>query len=560
MNIKELLPQTNQNFFNLIKNLVNLDLKRSLKICTCLLNEMISCIYFPAFRDQYFKDHAGQENLALPEFLPNSERNSSIILFMNLAYKSDEEVSKKATDKKINDFILDLNTVNRFFIFNTIPSNLKFDEVDRIYKDSVVLQSMIPDLKFDPKFQEILKKNAFKVLYSDIQTERLREKYIKSGDNGDNLDSNKETNNSVHYQVPYQVDLNLMIASFVNQSLNLGSYYFGSFKVIDEVITTLRDYYIDKLPSKSHRITNSFKFFSELLKLARGRRIFVIQWNNLTQKLKTHFSPEVLKKLLQEFSFDKKYNEFPSNFQDFNPEKFISDYNRFLYACLYVHFGKIYSGVFLIWRAFLKYCESLQRYPEFYTKKGQIMENTCYNQAVSYGFQPEKIILTNIHREPSRRYSKMKEQVKMFPRDPLEFKIPFPDTYKSTFEEIDFAFRHRNSLFAFEIKGTSIRKGENLKIIPWLTNFFENITNLEKKMSILFENIRNGNIQHKFFKGINRVFLGVVRSEGVYGKYGGFSIESYNKHLKELREAIDNDSLESYLTEYIKTSVFLDKN
>ncbi|MEJ2279811.1 MAG: hypothetical protein P8Y70_19010, partial [Candidatus Lokiarchaeota archaeon] len=95
MNIKELLPQTNQNFFNLIKNLVNLDLKRSLKICTCLLNEMISCIYFPAFRDQYFKDHAGQENLALPEFLPNSERNSSIILFMNLAYKSDEEVSKK---------------------------------------------------------------------------------------------------------------------------------------------------------------------------------------------------------------------------------------------------------------------------------------------------------------------------------------------------------------------------------------------------------------------------------------------------------------------------------
>ena len=159
---------------------------------------------------------------------------------------------------------------------------------------------------------------------------------------------------------------------------------------------------------------------------------------------------------------------FPSAIKDFNSRGFIEEYNEFLTYALYQISGFCYTGTFLVWRALVKYLESLQSEKEFQKQKGILLENWCKDRAEEAGFQTIKIILRNTRKTPSPIYNKMKQQIRNFTGKMLEIEVPFPKNYKPTFHEIDFAFKIENSLCIFECKSTRVPKGAFGDLVYWI--------------------------------------------------------------------------------------------
>ena len=86
----------------------------------------------------------------------------------------------------------------------------------------------------------------------------------------------------------------------------------------------------------------------------------------------------------------------------------------------------------------IKYFEELQSTKEFRDQKGALLENWCLKMIEEYGFQVEKLILKNKNIEPNENYWSMKEQIKSFNKEPLEFEVEFIEHQKKyPFHEID---------------------------------------------------------------------------------------------------------------------------
>ena len=126
----------------------------------------------------------------------------------------------------------------------------------------------------------------------------------------------------------------------------------------------------------------------------------------------------------------------------------------------YNHYGIIRTGAYLIWRALIKYIESLQEDDEFRSVKGKLLEKWAYEKAIDYDFDAIKLILINPKRDPTPRYKDMKEEIETFPGESLEIKAEFPEGDKSYYHEIDLVFRVKDNLYLFECKGTRARIGE----------------------------------------------------------------------------------------------------
>mgnify|MGYP003566092964 CR=1 FL=1 len=74
-----------------------------------------------------------------------------------------------------------------------------------------------------------------------------------------------------------------------------------------------------------------------------------------------------------------------------------------------------------------------EREKEFRDIKGILLENWSLEKAQEFGFQAEKLILINPKNEPTEKYFEMKEQIKSFPREPIELEAEFPERNKKSY-------------------------------------------------------------------------------------------------------------------------------
>lgn len=208
----------------------------------------------------------------------------------------------------------------------------------------------------------------------------------------------------------------------------------------------------------------------------------------------------------------------------------------------------------MVWRAFVKYLEELQQDKGFKVEKGKLLENWCYQKAVEYGFRAEKIIITNSLTKPTSKYYEMKEQVKDFPKEPIEIKVQFFEDDPSYFREIDFAFNVQDCLFIFECKGTSAPIGEEGRIYSWGSHFERNRNILSEKSDIISFNLQNGTITHPFFEKAKKTVLEVIKTEGLLGKYGVMFPHEFEQYLKDLKQAVDNNNFKEFFEEEFKAT------
>jgi len=230
--------------------------------------------------------------------------------------------------------------------------------------------------------------------------------------------------------------------------------------------------------------------------------------------------------------------------KEFDPLHFIREYNHFLNYSCYCYSGYVYIGTPLIWRAMVKYFESLQITEEFKDQKGVLLENWCLKLIEEHGFEVEKIILRNTLVEPNERYWEMKEQVKSFNKNPLEFEAEFIEHQKKyPFHEFDLIFRAEKLLYVIECKSTAIRFSESTRYVS-RGNRFERIFDVHnKKIENLAYTIEKGGIKHPLFNDIVEYIPIIIQTEGIFHGTFGFNTNKFQVLLANIKQRQENGTL-----------------
>ena len=185
----------------------------------------------------------------------------------------------------------------------------------------------------------------------------------------------------------------------------------------------------------------------------------------------------------------------------------------------------------------IKYFEELQRDPDFRKFKGKMLEEWCFKEAFKRDLEPEKLILIDPRRPPTRRYLLMKEEIKSFPKTPIEVKaeliIGDPRSY---YREVDVAFRAEDFLFIIECKGTQAPLGEEGEYIKWTSNYDIVMDIVDDKYQNLSYNIGNDLIKHPLLNGIKDIIPMVVQTEGIFENTFIFPTYKYIHALNKLEQ------------------------
>lgn len=555
--VGDLIEKTNQEFYyTFLEFASHLNLSRSLEINTLLLNGTIASLYFPAYNSllrSVIKDAEKREKLFEQEIY--QERIFGIMIFISLKFRQKNEVSWKKTDAFIDDLKDHKSTVKNFFILNVAPEEMKLKNYDKFISEINsyyrVKQTYLPDLFFDPSFKSISESSAIKQLFMAGSKEEFLEK-IKTWKylpDPEILDSFSPIE-SIPFFNPLNINPRLQIANRASVYLKmLGITFFGSSELIDDIIDLFTNYFIERLPSKEDEIYQMLLCFGVLMKMLKGSGHSTIRWKTLLEALSEEVDAELAENFLNTFFMLNQDEDLSEDIGTFDFKSFIQEYNEFLKYAGYLHYGVIHTGVFLVWRALIKYLEELQREDEFRRIKGGLFENWVYEITEKYNFASEKIILRNTKKPPSEKYLEMKSQIADFKKEPLEFKIPFPDKYDwGAFLEIDLAFKVEDILIAISCKGTSVPWSVELDIFKWFSNFKKNKRLLDKKTIILEDCIKQKLIDHPFFHDISRYSTTVLKTEGIIG-FAMLSPEAYEKYLMKMREAIDSGTINNFLVD-----------
>ncbi len=518
-------------------------MSRSLEINNLLLNGSIASLYFPAYsnhiRQTREKDFDQQNEIEREIY---RERIHGLLIFTSLKYRQISEITSNTTDKAIEYFKEQIDIVKDFFILNSAPEQMTIEDYDRFLSDIntyyKIRKTYISDLFFDPSFKPIIESNAIKKLFPTSTLEK---------NNYYPLDS--EIIDSINpHSNPYNIDPSLDIAFLAsNFSRILGITFFGSHKLIDDIIELFYDYFVKRIPSKEDEIYQTLLCFGVLMKMLKGSG-HNIRWRALSEALLKEVHSELAEKFLNNFFMKKQNKIFVDNIDLFNFKQFIQDYYEFLKFAGYVHYGKIHTGVFLAWRALIKYLEDLQKEDEFKKKKGALLENWAFEVAEKYRFAPEKIVLRNIKKPPSDSYYEMKDQIADFKKKPLKFKLPIPDEHNwGPFMEIDVAFKVDDILFTVECKGTSVPMGVEMDIFKWYSNMERNTYKAIIKNMVLGDCIEKNLINHPLFYDITKYIPIILKTEGISSYFEVFSPEVYIDYLKRMREAMDSGNIKEFL-------------
>ena len=556
--VKDLLERVNPVFFEWIKKILELNVSRALQLATFFTNFYIVQNYFPRFSSflESVPNLVEKVNLTpekMKEFRTNFERIFTIITFVLLKYDWNKKLSQDETDKSLNDLESEGSLINSFFIFNANPVNLEIKNLRKYYENYFIVDHLLPNLDFDPEFRKILRSEAIKHLFFINTPENL----LNPNKNAEKLTYVTELKYILKFQETrkdygkklFDIEPDLKLSKHTLEFMNyIGIFDFGSLKLIDDLILLFTEYYTKRVPSKRIEIQKNLLCFGELMKLSEGKTFQKLRYNVLKKKLMENIPKDVVLDFLSRFCFNSQHQNFDLEYDKFNAKKFLQDYHEFLGYCCYKDSGIGYFGVYLIWRAVIKYFENLQREKEFQNTKGTLLENWALEKAQKFGFQAEKLILINPKNKPTKKYLKMKEQIKSFPREPIELQAEFPAKNKNSYyREIDLAFRIRNHLFLYECKGTSAPIGEQGRLYDWGSYFEENMARLENKSAILYHNIKNKIIDHPFLNRVEINVLQIIKTEGLLAHYAVLLPHEFLNQLKKLREHIDDNTIEEYL-------------
>lgn len=567
--IKDVISDINLTSYQLFKEILTLNIERSLKIITLLLNNSILFNFFSGMirKDQAIKIIKGDneafkdKNLVSLEIdMKSKEIFLSTCLYILLNYENEGSMGKSATDSKISNLYENdehQKVTEDFLICNSSSPELPLNFIKKLNLKVDYLP--LPNLIFDPLYMEIKRHPAFKHLNSFMVFGQVyTEDSLHFFEYHPNPELFKEyfaifDNENPKYLMNFNPDfyVSIQITNFV---ANFGVPIFGSERFIEDLISCLSKYYFKRIPSKFNEIKEYLKCYCELLKISKGKSLFEVQLKDLKEILIQKTSRHFASVFLEHFCYDKDYKKFPLNYKNLNPNDFIDKFYNFLKCGSYYHFGKVVSGVFWIWRSLQKYFETLHKEKEYRQTKGALLEEWVYQIVKNYGFQPEKIILTNQENNPldSHYYKSLKNTIQNFPKKPLEFEVEFPDAFKNWyFIEIDIAFRVDDCLFMIECKATSVPRSEEPNVIWWAKNFFQIIERLKLKGDFIEYNLQRKNIQSSFLIGLEKYVPIVINTEGLVGYSGLINTLNLILYLGILKSYVDKGELHKFLIKYV---------
>ena len=555
--ITNAINKINPLFFNWLKTILKCDRTRSVSLCTFLLNTMLYMNYFPWF-DTLIKESPDliPKNLTInfKEVPFSSEIIYSIIILIALTYKFQDRISNEETDVLINSLTTNDTLVKQFFLFNSISPRYHFIKLEE-FKDTLpkftIKKNLLPKLEFDPEFHQVLENEALKQLYDTTfikdyvaSRETKQHKYVPEKANfirNQKIYEDKKTK-------IFDIDPKLHIASFAYRHFNVFPHIFlSSHAQIDEILRVFINFYSNKLIIKKEEIEIVLSYFGVLLKLMEGWLYKKFRYGQLLKKLSLVYSKAKAILFLKKFCLNQKNMSFSDEFNNFNAIDFTFQHHKFLSFAAYQISGIVYTGTFLIWRAMIKYLESLQNEDEFRLQKGPLLENWCYEKAVEFGLKPEKIVLRNPKCSPSYLYNKMKQQTKDFPKQILELESEFLPDDKSSYHEIDLAIKVEDYVFIFECKTTSVPIGEYGDYVNWLDNYGSNIQLLIRKGETLLHNISNKIINHPSLLGIKFYVPFVLQTEGFISNLHGLDTSRYLELLRQLQDKISTNRIKEFL-------------
>ena len=158
----------------------------------------------------------------------------------------------------------------------------------------------------------------------------------------------------------------------------------------------------------------------------------------------------------------------------------------------------------------------------------KFLENWCLKLIGEHGFLVEKVILKNKNVEPNENYWSMKEQVKSFNKEPLEFEVEFIDHQrKYPFHEFDLIFRVKKLLYVVECKCTAIRFSQATRFVSWGSSFEKVFDVHYKKIENLKYNVKKGSISHPLFDDLIEYIPIIIQTEGIYHGTYGFDTDKF---------------------------------
>lgn len=146
--------------------------------------------------------------------------------------------------------------------------------------------------------------------------------------------------------------------------------------------------------------------------------------------------------------------------------------------------------------------------------------------------------------EPDDKYWDMKEQVKSFNKEPLEFEVEFIKHQKRyPFHEFDLIFRVDKLLYVVECKCTRIRFSQSTKFVSW-GNRFEKVFDIHsKKIDNLKYSIEKGIISHPLFNDLVEFIPNVIQTEGVFHGTYGFDTDTFRVAMANIKKQYEDGNL-----------------
>ncbi len=553
-NLGDLAKDATNLLFQLLRDRVlRFDLTRSLEINTYFLNYFLLQNYFVAFDLQDEKNmgkHLSEEkSLEASEFREYIERLHGMFIMVPMKYKREKLYNRSQTDEIIDRVDVYGEFTNLFFASQENMTKMKMDEVLQMLEDYVISHHFLPYLDYDPEFQKIIDSEATTQLFCITRPKEYLDKHnLKRYNYPIEKNIEGEFNDAMKRWEVKLFTYNPKLTTY-NEFLSYGANFFavkdfGSKQLMREVIDLFREYYMLRIPSRREEIGKYMDLFESLFGLAKGRLYIKFPWNKLKNKLLLKYDEETVKSFLDKFCLQKSFLDFPKELGNFDPLDFISEYNDFLNYSCYCLTGQVYTGAPLIWRSMVKYFEELQNTDEFRDQKGALLENWCLKLIEEHGFQVEKIILKNKDVEPNDNYWDMKEQVKSFNKEPLEFEVEFIDHQKKyPFHEFDLIFRVEKLLYVVECKCTAIRFSQTTKYVSWGSRFERVFDVHSKKIDNLKYNVEKGKISHPLFNDLVEYIPIIIQTEGIFHGTFGVDTDTFRVVLANLKKYYEDGDL-----------------
>ncbi len=529
------VKKLNQKFLSNASEVFQFEWKTCIRNLIEKMSMDFSSRYFPGFD---FPDiiFDGEENESDLHLVGSYEKNCAFLIYLRCRF----EPKSPSFKKNIQPFIKSIDLLNkfsdRFWIYNLVSSqSLSFDEIDIILNNSHITLYTLPNLIFDPLYREFMDSDVYHYFTCTDLTEQSSPYFIP----GD-----KSEGNRILSQYRHEKDLSKKRAYWEKSQRIIfkieAQQWFSHPQFFNDFFQGLGEYFTKRIPSEAKYIESTFTCYTAMFKLLNGRINYDISYNELKTHLQTSISKEMVEWFLNRFFLSKRYETFSQADYENPPCSLLHEYRNFIKACGYIHFGRIYTGIMVMWKAFFKYVEELAQKPIFRTLKGQLMENCVLDLASDHGFAAYKLILKDSNQPSTERYYLMKSQIGSFPDDKIiELEVDFPRRSPMTFMEYDVVIQINSQLLFCEVKSTAVEVGIQEDVIKWNKNIKNQFELLRLKKRLFKDLFMAEKLQHEIFQEKLYAKHCIIKSEGIFGITGVLTLQDLNESLKTFSQWIE---------------------